>query len=111
MVLHELEAGLRHHSLIASQEQLQHFRELLAVVKEEYEDLVKNEVQRTITADAPITSTTSRLTCSARRFGTATRATTKSPMNGCCDRSKSRSLIPDGRKDDFRREIMNYIVL
>src|SRR6202158_1261839 len=35
MVLHELEAGLRHHSLITNQEQLQHFRELLAVVKEE----------------------------------------------------------------------------
>ena len=33
MVLHELEAGLRHHSLITSQEQLQHYRELLAVVR------------------------------------------------------------------------------
>src|SRR5258708_12770826 len=51
MVLHELEAGLRHHSLITSQEQLQHFRELLSVVKEEYEDVVKNEVQRAIAAD------------------------------------------------------------
>ena len=29
MVLHELETGLRHHSLITSQEQLQHYRELL----------------------------------------------------------------------------------
>ena len=26
MVMHELEAGLRHHSLITSQEQLQHYR-------------------------------------------------------------------------------------
>src|SRR5206468_2684273 len=33
MVLHELESGLRHHSLITSQDQLQHYRELLAVVK------------------------------------------------------------------------------
>ena len=47
-MLHELETGLRHHSLITSQEQLQHYRELLAVVKEEYEDIVKNEVQRAI---------------------------------------------------------------
>src|SRR5438045_8010075 len=51
MVLHELEAGLRHHSLITNQEQLQHFKELLAVVKEEHEDIVKNEVQRAIAAD------------------------------------------------------------
>ncbi|MFO0929000.1 MAG: serine protein kinase, partial [Gemmataceae bacterium] len=35
MVLHELEAGLRHHSLITSQETLQHYRELLQVVREE----------------------------------------------------------------------------
>src|SRR5947199_3841231 len=29
MVLHELEAGLRHHSLITNEEQLRHFKELL----------------------------------------------------------------------------------
>src|SRR6266404_2775360 len=51
MVLHELEQGLRHHGLITSQEQLQHCKELLSVVKEEYEDIVKNEVQRAIAAD------------------------------------------------------------
>jgi serine protein kinase len=51
MVLHELEAGLRHHSLITNTETLQHYRELLSVVREEYEDIVKNEVQRAIAAD------------------------------------------------------------
>jgi len=51
MVLHELEIGLRHHSLITNQDQLQHFKELLQVVKQEYEDVVKNEVQRAIAAD------------------------------------------------------------
>ena len=50
--MHELEAGLRHHSLITDEEQFQHYRELLAVVKEEYEDIVKNEVQRAIAAEA-----------------------------------------------------------
>src|SRR5207253_2270557 len=34
MVLNELEHGLRHHSLITSQDQLQHYKELLSVVKE-----------------------------------------------------------------------------
>jgi len=51
MVLNELENGLRHHSLIKSDEQRKNFRELLTVVKHEYEDIVKNEVQRVISAD------------------------------------------------------------
>src|SRR5262245_29277520 len=51
MVLKELDEGLRHHALITSEDQLRHFKELLAVVKEEYEDIVKNEVQRAIAAD------------------------------------------------------------
>ena len=51
MVMNELENGLRHHSLITNEEQRQHYRELLSVVKQEYEDVVKNEVQRAIAAD------------------------------------------------------------
>src|SRR4030088_1403296 len=51
MVLNELESGLRHHSLISSEEVRKRDRELLSVVKGEYEDVVKNEVQRAISAD------------------------------------------------------------
>ena len=51
MVLNELEGGLRHHSLIKSDEQRKTFRELLGAVKHKYEDIVKNEVQRAISAD------------------------------------------------------------
>ncbi|MBI2899800.1 MAG: serine protein kinase, partial [Planctomycetes bacterium] len=51
MVLNELEEGLSHHSLISSEEQKKRFRELLADAKTEYEDMVKNEVQRAICAD------------------------------------------------------------
>src|SRR5690606_17238354 len=51
MVLNELEAGLRHHTLITSDEKRTNYRELLSVVKEEYENIVKNEVQRAIAAD------------------------------------------------------------
>ena len=48
----ELEAGLKHHSLITSEEQLQAVQASCSrVVKEEYEDIVKNEVQRAIAAD------------------------------------------------------------
>ena len=52
MVLNELEAGLRHHSLITNEEQLQQYkRAARAWSSEEYEDIVKNEVQRAIAAD------------------------------------------------------------
>ena len=77
--------GLRHHSLITNEEQRKRYRELLSVVKQEYEDIVKNEVQRAITADedaiassAPTTSTTSRPTRRRRRSRTSTPARTRS---------------------------------
>jgi serine protein kinase len=51
MVLSELEKGLRHHSLITNDEQRKRFSECIGMVKREYEDIVKNEVQRAISAD------------------------------------------------------------
>ncbi|MCP4605283.1 MAG: serine protein kinase, partial [Proteobacteria bacterium] len=51
IVMRELEGGLKHHSLINSEEQRTRYRELLAVVRDEYDEIVKTEVQRAITAD------------------------------------------------------------
>src|SRR5437867_3165220 len=51
MVLKELEDGLRHHALITDEDQFRHYKELLSVVREEYEELVKNAVQGAMAAD------------------------------------------------------------
>jgi serine protein kinase len=51
MVLNELESGLKNHALIGSEERKREYRDLIAMVKQEYEDIVKNEVQRAISAD------------------------------------------------------------
>src|SRR4029077_19919056 len=51
MVLNELEKGLRHHSLITNDEQRKRFTESISIVKREYEEIVKNEVQRAISSD------------------------------------------------------------
>ena len=51
MVMNELEEGLSHHSLITDEEQKKRYKELLSVVREEYEDILKGEVQRAISAD------------------------------------------------------------
>jgi serine protein kinase len=116
MVLHELETGLRHHSLITSQEQLQHCRELLSVVKEEYEDLVKNEVQRAIAADEDaLTRLCSNYIDHVKAY--TQREKVRNRYTGNYEEPDERLMrsveekidIPEGRKDDFRREIMNYI--
>jgi serine protein kinase len=116
MVLHELEAGLRHHSLITSQDQLQHCRELLSVVKEEYEDIVKNEVQRAIAADEDaLTRLCSNYIDNVKAY--TQREKVRNRYTGNYEDPDERLMrsveekidIPDGRKDDFRREIMNYI--
>ncbi|MFT5356826.1 MAG: serine protein kinase, partial [Polyangiales bacterium] len=51
MVLNELEKGLQHHGLISNEDDRARYQELIGVVKEEYDDIVKNEVQRAISAD------------------------------------------------------------
>lgn len=116
MVLRELETGLRHHSLITSQEQLQHCRELLSVVKEEYEDMVKNEVQRAIAADEDaLTRLCSNYIDHVKAY--TQREKVRNRYTGNYEEPDERLMrsveekidIPEGRKDDFRREIMNYI--
>jgi serine protein kinase len=51
MVLNELESGLKNHSLLSNEELKSEYRELLGVVKQEYEEIIKAEVQRAISAD------------------------------------------------------------
>src|SRR6202167_711634 len=116
MVLHELDVGLRHHSLITNQEQLQHYRELLSVVREEYEDIVKNEVQRAIAADEEaLQRLCSNYIDNVKAY--TQREKVRNRYTGNYEEPDERLMrsveekidIPDGRKDDFRREIMNYI--
>jgi serine protein kinase len=116
MVIQELEAGLRHHSLITSAEQLQHCRELLSVVREEYEDIVKNEVQRAIAADEDaLTRLCSNYIDNVKAY--TQREKVRNRYTGNYEEPDERLMrsveekidIPEGRKDDFRREIMNYI--
>ncbi|HEB52878.1 MAG TPA: serine protein kinase, partial [bacterium] len=51
MIMNELEEGLDHHSLISDPETKKRYKDLLVVVREEYEEIIKNEVQRAISAD------------------------------------------------------------
>jgi serine protein kinase len=116
MVMNELEAGLKHHSLITSDETKQRYRELLQVVKEEYENIVKNEVQRAIAADEDALSRLCGNYIDNIKAYTQ-REKVKNKFTGQYEEPDERLMrsveekidIPDSRKDDFRREIMNYI--
>ena len=116
MVMNELESGLRHHSLITNDEQRRHFSVLLGLVKQEYEDIVKNEVQRAISADEEaIAKLCANYIDNIKAYTQKERVKNKyTGQDEEPDERLMRSIeekidIPDSRKDDFRREIMNYI--
>ena len=116
MVLNELEAGLAHHSLISNDDLRKKYKELLAVVREEYEEIVKNEVQRAISADEDaIGKLCQNYIDNIKAYTQKEKVRNKytgqvEPPDERLMRSIEEKIdIPESRKDDFRREIMNYI--
>lgn len=116
MVLNELETGLTHHSLISSEQVRKFYRELLGVVRQEYEEIAKNEVQRAISADEDaIGRLCSNYIDHVKAYTQRERVRNK--YTGQLEEADERMMrsieekidISDSRKDDFRREIMNYI--
>src|SRR6266851_543441 len=116
MVLNELESGLHHHSLITREEVRKRYRELLSMVKQEYEDVVKNEVQKAISADEEaIGRLCGNYVDNIKAY--TFREKVRNKFTGQEDDPDERLMrsieekidISESRKDDFRREIMNYI--
>ena len=92
------------------------YRELLAVVSEEYEDILKNEVQRAISADEDaIARLCGNYIDNVKAYTQHEKVRNK--FTGREDEPDERLMrsieekidIPESRKDDFRHEIMNYI--
>jgi len=116
MVLRELGSGLKNHSLITNDEQRKRYLELLDVVKQEYEDIIKNEVQRAISADEEsITRLCANYIDNVKAY--TQKEKVRNPYTGQYEEPDERLMrsieekidIPPSRKDDFRREVMNYI--
>ena len=116
MVINELESGLKHHSLLSNEEKKTDYRELLGVVRQEYDEIIKAEVQRAVSADG---GALSRLCANyidnIKAYTQKERV--KNQFTGKDDEPDERLMrsieekieITESRKDDFRREIMNYI--
>jgi len=116
MVLNEMESGLKHHSLLTSEELRKRYKDLLNGVREEYEDIVKNEVQRAISADEEsISRLCANYIDNIKAYTQHEKVRNKyTGQSEEPDERLMRSIeekidIPESRKDDFRREIMNYI--
>lgn len=116
MVLNELDAGLKNHSLISNDEIKNEFKELLAVVKQEYEDIIKAEVQRAISADeGALTRLCGNYIDNVKAY--THREKVRNQFTGQDEEPNERLMrsieekidIPESRKDDFRREIMGGI--
>ncbi|MBN8644629.1 MAG: serine protein kinase [Planctomycetes bacterium] len=116
MVMNELEAGLSHHSLINDEDTKKRYREMLSVVMGEYEDIIKGEVQRAISADEEaIRRLCSNYIDNVRAYTQKERV--KNRYTGKDEEPDERLMrsieekidIPESRKNDFRQEIMNYI--
>jgi len=116
MVINELESGLDNHSLINDEDLKKRYRAILGTVKKEYEDIVKNEVQKAIAADeAAIGRMCSNYIDNVRAY--CMKEKVKNSFTGAYEEPSERLMraveekidIPDTRKDDFRRELMNYI--
>jgi len=116
MVMNELETGLSHHSLISDEDTRKRYKEILAIVKEEYEDIIKGEVQRAISADEDaIKRLCTNYIENVRAY--TQRERVKNKYTGRDEEPDERLMrsieekidIPESRKDDFRQEVMNYI--
>lgn len=116
LVMNELNAGLTSHSLITNGDDRKRYKELLDMVRQEYEDIVKNEVQRAISADEESIAKLSANYIDQIKAYTQ-REKIRNRYTGQYEEPDERFMrsieekidIPENRKDDFRREIMNYI--
>lgn len=116
MVFNELEAGLKHHALINNPEVLDSYKEMLSIARQEYEDTVKNDVQKAISVDeSAIQTLCANYIDNVKAYTQKEKIRNKySNRLEDADERFMRSIeekidIPESRKDDFRREIMNYI--
>ena len=116
MIFNELESGLKHHSLVSSKDQLDRYKEMLAIVRQEYTDIVKNDVQKAISLDEKAIETLcSNYIDNVKAYTQKEKVRNK--YTGKLEDSDERFMreieekidVAASRKDDFRREIMNYI--
>ena len=114
-VLDSLERGLRHHSLISNEETRKQYVQLLNHAREEYDEVVKHEVQVAVSADHEATDRLcGKYIDNVKAYTTREKVIDAHGRQHDPDERLMRAIelkvdIPEARKDDFRHELMNYI--
>jgi serine protein kinase len=114
-VLASLEEGLMHHSLVSNEETRRRYVQLVATVREEYEEILKREVQLAISSDREsLDRLCAKYVDNVRAYTTREKVLDHAGRASDPDERLMRSVeekidIPEPRKDDFRIELMNFI--
>lgn len=114
-VLDAIEHGLGAHSMVASEEQRKQYLELVSVVREAYDGMIREEVEAAVAADEDaLDRLCSKYLDNVRAYTTKERVADEGGVMRDPDERLMRSVeektaIPESRKDDFRHELMNYI--
>lgn len=116
IVMNEIREGLKHNALIANKDLRKTYEAHLATVEEEYTDIVKNEVQRAICADEEAIARLCanyvenvRAYCQKEKIKNKYTGQEQEPDETLMRSIEEKIDIPKSRKDDFRRELLNYI--
>jgi serine protein kinase len=114
-ILEALDDGLRNHSLISNEEVRKRYTQLISNSREEYEEIIKREVQLAISSDQEeIDRLCSKYVDNVKAYVTTEKLVDSAGREREPDERLMRSIeekidIPEARKDDFRHELMNYI--
>ncbi len=114
-LLEALEDGLTHSSLISNEDVRKRYGQAISKARQEYEDIVKREVQVAVSADAEATDRLcSKYVDNVKAYTTRERVIDEAGREHDPDERLMRSIedkadIPEARKEDFRHEVMNYI--
>jgi serine protein kinase len=114
-VLAGIEEGLLHHSLVSNDETRRRYMQLVATAREEYEEILKREVQIAISSDREsLYRLCAKYIDNVRAYTTREKVIEASGRVSDPDERLMRQIeekieIPEARKDDFRHELMNFV--
>ncbi len=114
-VLDSLEHGLVHHSLVSNEETRRRYVQLIGAAREEYEEIIKREVQEAIAADREsLERLCAKYLDNVRAHTSRQKVLDPQGKPADPDERLMRAIeekieISEGRRDDFRHELMNFV--
>jgi len=114
-ILASLESGLSHASLVSSDETRRRYAQLVGLVREEHEQLAREEVQAALAADGEaLDRLCAKYVDNVRAHATREKVPDAFGRPLAPDERLMRSIeekleIADARRDDFRIELLNFV--